>query len=426
MIEAATRKQAHGRCSTRVPSARLLPFALAALAASAAATADGARLVEVRVGRHPEFVRVVFETDAPAAFSIEAEGTPGETLVRLDAELAPTVALRAAAGASGAEVLVESLPGGGTLARIRATVPVRVESQVLDEPPRVVLDLRRASAAAESPLEGEEGDEEDATRRESGAPPSTGPDAAREGAQRGAPSDEIEDDGEDAVAALLAELPEPPPPPTPPTPPPPVELPLPPVSGAPPAAIAARFDGRSLVIGAVTGLVLGVALTLLNRSEGRRETRALEPPEEPEAPRDEILPVASRDEEAVASHRAVSREQRAKEPSVETRHGDTASAGTEASSGPSFPAPRDDGESLAGDLLRMIQRLDDRAAQGDALLGGLRERVEQMDRTTHAQAEELASQRLALARLQRALGHPPVRLAADRGKATPASRPAKS
>ena len=74
----------------------------------------------------------------------------------------------------------------------------------------------------------------------------------------------------------------------------------------------------------------------------------------------------------------------------------------------------------------MIHRLDDRAARGDELLAGLHERVERLDRRTNAQAEELASQRLALARLQRALGQPPVRLATDGAKANPASRLGKS
>jgi hypothetical protein len=66
---------------------------------------------------------------------------------------------------------------------------------------------------------------------------------------------------------------------------------------------------------------------------------------------------------------------------------------------------------FAADLLQMIQGLDDRSARGSELVAGLRERVEQLDRRSRAQGEELAAQRQALARLQRALGRPPVRLA---------------
>jgi len=410
--------------------------AVATVAMTMAATAQAARLVEVRIGRHPEFVRVVFETDAPATFSIATGGAPGETLVRLDAELAAAVAARPPPNESGAEVELESLPGGATLARIRASVPVRVESQVLDEPPRVVLDLRRAAETAELPPDAE------ATPGESGVPPETEPDPAPAGAEPGAAGEEIADSGRDPVATLLTELQEAPPIAEPPAPPEPdpdaravapasaapegtpesIEPPLPPVSGAPPAAIAARFDGRSLVIGAVAGLVLGVALTLGNRGASPRDGPGVATPEEPGSRPEEVVPAGSRGEASADWLASIPRE-------TDPRAGPRAEQGPERSAAreaPSLPAPPVEGDSLAADLLQMIHRLDDRAARGDELLAGLRERVERLDRRTNAQAEELASQRLALARLQRALGQPPVRLATDGAQATPASRLGKS
>ena len=438
MTEAVAREPARWRRRSHLAPPCALVLALVALATSAVATADAAQLVDVRVGRHPEFVRVVFETDAPAAFAIAPGGTPGETLVRLEAELAPFVAARAATGESGADVQLESLPGGGTLARIRASVPVRVESQVLDEPPRVVLDLREASETAEAPPEEEAPPREEATPLENGEPSTTGADPARREAEPDVARVETEDAGEDPVAALLADLPETPPPsepappsppsepparPEPPAPPAPVESPLPPVSGAPPAAIAARFDGRSLVIGGVAGLVLGVALSLSSRSRGPGERRGAELLDGGKSREEEIGLDALRDEESAAALVPIPGDRR---PDTEP---DAASPeATEAPAGPPFAGSRPAGDSLAADLLQMIQRLDDRAARGDELLNGLHERVEWLDRRTNAQAEELASQRLAIARLQRGLGHPPVRLATNpgRGTRTPASRPRES
>lgn len=433
MIAPVPREPANSRRRSHPAPTRLLALAVVALVTNAAAKAEAAQLVEVRVGRHPEFVRVVFETDAQATFAIAPGATPGETLVRLDAELAPVVVSRAATSESGADVQLESLPGGGTLARIRALVPVRVESQVLDEPPRVVLDLRRTAETAETLLP------EEATPPESDEPPAMAALPEPAVTETRVVLEENADAGEDPVAALLAELqemPAPSPPPEPPpasepparpepaapaAPPAPAQSPMPPVSGAPPAAIAGRFDGRSLVIGGVAGLVLGVASSLSSRSRAQAERRGAEPLEARESPAAELSPDASGEEESAAERATTARD-----TGPHPEPGLVRSDAAEEPAGRPLPGLSPGSDSLAADLLQMIQRLDDRTARGDELLSGLHERVEWLDRRTSAQAEELASQRMALARIQGALGHPPVRLATDRGKAIPERRLAKS
>ncbi len=138
--------------------------------------ADAASLVEVRVGRHAQFTRVVLETDAPVRYEL-VRGDRGEVRVRLFATAEPrrlgskSPLLR--------EVVVESDPSG-SIARLALVDPdVEVREMVLQKPPRIVLDLtpgaragrREASAVAraEAPA---------APRRAAAAPPAA--EAARE------------------------------------------------------------------------------------------------------------------------------------------------------------------------------------------------------------------------------------------------------
>jgi hypothetical protein len=165
--------------------------AAAALAvALAAPPAFAAQVVDVRIGRHPGFVRVVFETDAPAEFVLEGDPAGGEVTVRLEA--ASRSRRVGFPGESGPLVVVEPLPDGRSVAHIRTDQPVRVETQVLGAPPRVVLDLRAGEVGGEI---GAAPEAEEAAREAEEATPGAGEAAA---------------DAEEAEAAALPPVGEPP------------------------------------------------------------------------------------------------------------------------------------------------------------------------------------------------------------------------
>jgi hypothetical protein len=109
--------------------------------------ASAANLVEVRVGSHADFTRVVLETDAPVRYEL-SRSTPGEVRVRLFAGASP----RTLGSKSKLlkEVVVEA-DSTGSVARLalKQQAAVDVKEMVLDKPPRIVLDLvpRKGGAA---------------------------------------------------------------------------------------------------------------------------------------------------------------------------------------------------------------------------------------------------------------------------------------
>ena len=92
-----------------------------------------ARVVDVRLGLHPDFTRVVVETDAPTSYEIEVstEGRDSEIRILLGAESVPRVARPPGARMPMAEI--RPLPGGGSLVQIRVSGPVvhRLRSALL-------------------------------------------------------------------------------------------------------------------------------------------------------------------------------------------------------------------------------------------------------------------------------------------------------
>jgi len=123
----------------------------AAVLASFLVAAEGyaANLVEVRVGSHAEFTRVVLETDAPVRYEL-SRNADGELRVRLFATATPrrlgskSPVLR--------EVVVES-DAAGAIAHLalKKRGAVDVKEMVLDNPPRIVLDLTPRAGGAPAP-----------------------------------------------------------------------------------------------------------------------------------------------------------------------------------------------------------------------------------------------------------------------------------
>ncbi len=129
-----------------------------AMLCAMSSAAMAAEVVDMRLGRHPAYTRVVFELDAPAGYSLEQSiGATGET------ELVVTLDAR---GQDQSKTLPQSLVSGVTLesagsrsvARIRIPKSgLRVKEMILGGPPRIVLDVlapiapKTKTAAAPAP-----------------------------------------------------------------------------------------------------------------------------------------------------------------------------------------------------------------------------------------------------------------------------------
>jgi hypothetical protein len=108
-----------------------------------AGSAGAAQVVEVRVGNHPTFTRVVFELDAPAGYRIEKRKGPGgedtEILVTLEAA---SSARRVAHKSAMVDTVAVEASTSRALAHIRLRKPPsRVKEMILANPPRIVFDL---------------------------------------------------------------------------------------------------------------------------------------------------------------------------------------------------------------------------------------------------------------------------------------------
>ena len=129
------------RGGMRVTSLRRPILAIALSTLALGAPTPSARVIEVRVGAHPTFTRVVFELDGRAGYQIETRKLAGgqELVVTLQAASTP----RKLAGHGPLISGVEVDPGdGNAVAHVRLRgQPASVKEMLLANPPRIVLDL---------------------------------------------------------------------------------------------------------------------------------------------------------------------------------------------------------------------------------------------------------------------------------------------
>jgi hypothetical protein len=142
-IRALADRAPHPERITRRARAGVLRFAACvAFALSFALPAWSGNLVQVRVGNHPTYTRVVFEFDAPSGYRIErrAAGESEKTiLVTLDAASRER---NITSKSKGVESINVDATSGRAVAHImtrHAGLPIR--EMILTDPPRVVLDL---------------------------------------------------------------------------------------------------------------------------------------------------------------------------------------------------------------------------------------------------------------------------------------------
>ncbi len=107
-----------------------------------ASMAMAAEIVEVRVGRHAEFTRVVFELDRAAGYRIE-RANPSAGVSELVVSLEATSIPRRIRSSKSLIQQVEVEPSGPrTVARVRlAKSGLRLKEMILASPPRIVLDV---------------------------------------------------------------------------------------------------------------------------------------------------------------------------------------------------------------------------------------------------------------------------------------------
>jgi hypothetical protein len=196
-----------GRAGARTPDTVLRrlgrTLACAALVTlGIAPAARAAQLVEIRVGVHPGFTRVVFELDSEAGYSV-ARPTAQSASDELVVDLAARSLRRVVTSRSDLVETVRIEPGErGSVARIHLRGAVEVSDTLLLDPPRIVIDLRRPSPALAA-AEGAPSATAEPTRQA----PLTEPDAE---AEASAPAPAAEPGAEAARATAGAETEEPP------------------------------------------------------------------------------------------------------------------------------------------------------------------------------------------------------------------------
>jgi hypothetical protein len=402
----------------------------AAILLLAAVPAKAANLVEVRIGLHQEYTRVVLETDAKASFEIES--SEGEELVlRLDAASeAKVVASKRSAHLT--SVAVKPTPAGDSEVRIALLGPVEVKKMALSAPPRIVLDLRKAqeadamAATAESPAPVAPRPEPTVaavTEPAEALPASEPPAEMPSEAAPAEPVDERAEAPERQETVAAPSIPEPDPsavmagrePPKKPEPAARRRANLPSRIVVPPPPVAERglldrlpapFDRPLVLAAAAVALILVIALALARRRGAAVEQEPITPfaagepfsvDEEPAAAEeteeterteaDEGLPVGPGEPDDASS--LFDQPAETVEPLGEQEGGEPTVDREEAAAPVPGPGPS--------------QELERRLAQLEERLEEVVDEKERLGRQVSAQTEELRVQRAAIARTQRVL-----------------------
>lgn len=117
--------------------------------------ADAKRLVQVRVGNHPTFTRLVFEMDEPAGYRVERRSADdgGELLsVTLDAGSRDREIQSKSVGIESVHVEAGAAESVAKIRLRKAHLPMK--ELILSNPPRIVLDFDLSSLLAQKPAPG--------------------------------------------------------------------------------------------------------------------------------------------------------------------------------------------------------------------------------------------------------------------------------
>ena len=122
------------------------PVLLLALIVAGPSVAAAAEIVDVRMGAHKGYVRLVFQLDAPADYKLE-RGLGGEAMfVSIQARSGP---LEMQSPAPPVDSVTVAPSRSGTLARVEFHQSgVQLKEMVLTAPPRIVLDFMEPDPAA--------------------------------------------------------------------------------------------------------------------------------------------------------------------------------------------------------------------------------------------------------------------------------------
>jgi len=411
-------------------SSRIYCVLGAAILCLIAVPAKAAKLVDLRIGLHDSYTRVVLETDVKASCQIESSGRE-ELVLRLNASSGSRV-VATQRSAHLASVAVKPAGAEATEIRIALRGPVAVKKLILSAPPRVVLDLREAPEA--DPLAPAAGQP---------APPAPDPESVSEVPSETAPAEPVTPVAEETEAVERGEagavpaMPEPDPsavlaaseavkkPVR--AAPQPANLPRRVVVPPPPVAESGLLDrlpapfNRPLVLaGIAVALIFVIAFAVL-----RRRGAADDEP---------ITPFAAGEPFSVDEQPGVAEEFEGEEQSEAMEQPDVAEADRDL---PARPGEADEETSLFDQPVETVEPLGEQQGEGPAVdrdevsvvppavdptpspgpspelvqrLAQLEERLEEMvdekdrlGRQVAAQTEELRVQRAAIARTQRVL-----------------------